>query len=222
MGGSQSLSQIPSYSTSSGSGEPISKTDDFGNPTNNLIYINNNLYDICRLYGLTTYSMGALNNKKYFRNDIEYTIKCSPQNPFSLNQIIGAYFPNTCNLTYNLTSNGQGNSYSAVGEGGGGVRAYSSISNVSARCRGYNIITLNFTVSFSSSNLGPSLGDGVGNQNVTVILPNGNRVYGTAGNNILIINSPPPIIIEAYCYASNNWPGSPSSHAVSTVIITSV
>ena len=223
MGGSQSASNVGRYSSGSlGSGAPTSKTDDAGNPSDNINVLQNDLQSICNTFQVP-YNMAALNTKRYYTpSGAETVIVSSPRNPLSIGQLRGGYFPKICNLTYNLYSNGEGWSKSVAGDWGGGVKAYSSITNVSARCRGYNIIRLNFTVSFWSSNLGGSAGDGVGNQNITVITANGSRYRGNAGHNVIHMDSPAPITIEAYCYASNNWPGSPSGHAVSTVIITSV
>jgi hypothetical protein len=223
MGGSQSASNVGRYSSGSlGSGAPTSKTDDAGYPSNNVNVIQNDLQSICNIFEVP-YNMAALNSKRYYNaSGAETVIVSSPRNPLSIGQLRGGYFPKICNLTYNLNSNGEGWSKSVAGDWGGGVKANSSISNVTARCRGYNIIILKFTVSFSSSNYGGSTGDGVGNENVNVITANGTRYRGKAGNNVIYMDSPAPITIEAYCYASNNWPGSPSADAVSTVIISSV
>lgn len=223
MGNSQSASDVGGNSSGSvGSGAPISKTDDNGNPSNNINIIQGDLQSICNTFQVP-YNMGALNSKRFYTpSGVETVIVCSPRNPLSIGQLRGGNVPKLCNLTYNLYSNGEGWSKSVAGDWGGGVKAFSSINNVYARCNGYNIIRLNFTVSFSSGNLGGSLGDGVGNQNITVITANGTRYSGNVGDNTIYMNSPAPITIEAYCYASNNWPGSPSGHAVSTVVITSV
>ena len=222
MGNSQSASEVGGGSSGSlGSGAPTSKTDDAGNPSNNINLLENDLQSICNTFGVA-YNMAALNTKRYYTPaGAETVIVSSPRNPLSIGQLRGGYIPKRCNLTYNLYSNGDGYS-KTMGSDTGGVRAFSSINTVSAVCIGYNITILRFYVSFGSANIGASGGDRTSSEGVRVTTANGSVYYGQRGNNTIYMNSPAPITIRAGSYAENNYPGSPSGEAVATVTITSV
>lgn len=218
MGNSQSGSTIGNKNDVSGSEGPIS-VEGNNTPLGTTIDLNT----LCTRYNIPK-NMGALNNNKYYDiNGTSYTILCSPGNSFSLGTLRGSYTGITINR-YNLSSSAAGWSHSLLGRGGGGVEAYANINNVSIHIVSNVILKVIFDVSFGSSNLGGSLDDSVepGSRSVSVTLVNNEPVYGNEGHNELSIKSTVPIIINASCRASNNWPGSPSEFARAAITITSI